>query len=1095
MFDKIGFCKINLFYDKSEVKINQMSEVNINEIHALAASSQPDITSPLYIGFTTDPNFVPTCLEILKSCFGRDSTTFFVSTCLYRLTQGFISQWSPEFIAQVKADIIAFFRGAAEYEPSDAKRFNLAIDNCAKVYSIILNKNYTTTNVLDDINTEIHGAFSIDTPRAIFVQYRVYCGVFDFFKDFVDLRSNIKAQISDNKSFQLFMMALSVIKDKVVCAGVSQGAELIEQRPIPDEVLTPEVIDSCLNVMKKALEFDMIDISAKAVQKDEVLSEQVAVKPLWREIVTSPELHEFLFSVGMSGQNEHLEIVLEIIYLLSSVKRAMYMQAEQQAAVFSLIINKVGEIIGAVSEPRIIFQISKILFKVRYRTENNIVNEVEGYDEFLALLSEKTQEYINNNWILNNTNTMIYLMKFWGICKVDKTPFAEIFSHFVEEFIQIPEKDVEDRNSIFDLETGRVSDVIRVVPLYAHEILVQFLPQIIEHLNALFAQYIELIGKEEFTREEDMLVNILDRKCSIIILFLTTIIKRLIKVPDEAQLESMRTLMTIMEASQEAAENIYGSGKTQIVRSLLVFCKQFTSTNFVSMVDNNCALFGEDFFFTNIVSACDCLLAYISGPLQAFTDDKTTISLAVTSLEKIVLFMNDNAIKNKKLLSLSQFAPQLLKGFCDKPFDFMVGEENDQETRIASKSLTLIALSNVQSIEFFQEFLNSNYELFKSNKEPNVFVALINNFIGTFKACTTKQTFDIFFTWLFPEKLEELIDYISKSELTDFTLLSKYFKFLYSTIMPQSKPPQKKVYSDKPEEKKECIKIQQSKISFPQHSENGVRLFKALAIALISGFNTVTSVATESSEIKYEDCLDVLKPMFKLMAQIMSAEYVMFEAFEYYEDNTLDSLMKAFFETLSNLDIQGLFQYPKYAPITMNLLLSLAKSHMRLTIKSTGNFADVMLDIIELVLKGSDAKLKAIAMDTAKYIFQFFLDNASNEEEDVHAVIEANLPHLQKIMNLIWAILLNDEDVVVFTVAQILRPALILIPQHIEFLHNMTTPFIQDTAIGEFEENFKGVVCLVENLSSVDETTLNNELIKVHQFATKTSLRITVPSE
>ena len=1062
-----------------------MATIDVQEIHAMAANPNPDVSSPLYISFTTDPDMVPTCLELILNTFGNDVTMYFCSKCLWNLTKNNIPQWSPDFLQSLNESIFQFFQKAVEYGGIHNKRFCLALDNIVEVYCMVLAKNFTVTNRLTDFTKEISDVLDSEMTNAIFLKFYIFSRLLEFFMDYKDQRSSIKTEIGNLSNYIIFIMALNVLKDKVTSTEINPPFEPVQPKPIPDQNLTQNVIFSCLTAMEKALDFSKLDEATNSVKKDELLSELVQVKEVWREIVTNTEFYEFLFTVGYFDPPHYLECVLKIMYLLTSVKKAMFTDNELKTAIFLTIIRKIGEIItnfvnSSVEGRKYLFQISKVLFKLRFMTDNKFVDGLEEYDAFLHVLSEKTEELLNDEqfkWVLNEPQTMINLIKFWGMSKPE---FHPILQHFFMHVLELPQLDPDDNGNILDFDSGSISDAIRVVPLYARELLQDILNPIIQELQELFTQYIAIA--EAASQENQKQLKVLDQKCSIIIQFLVMVLKQPITTPDQTQILSLQTIISVMHTVFDKSDAISQSETNVVVKSLLIFCKQFPLTNFsisCSTLDN-CTLLGEDFYFNDLLSAYDLLLQFVVTAIQAFPSSADTINVATAAFEKLILFMKDRKIPSqngKTLLSVSEMASQILANFCESPFEFMTQPDFDEYTICASRTLTIISLSNSTNTQHFQSFLDANYETFKGDTDESIFTALINNFIGTFQACTTKQSFDRFFNWLFPDKLDELVTFVSQSEISDFDLIAKYFNFLISTLIS-------------PEKSKNSTEITKPKIVLSPHSANGVHLFKSLAIALTDGFNRVINIITQDESLSYDSILAVLMPMFKLMAQIMSAEFVMFEAFQYYEDSTLIDLMQALFTALSHLNISDMFQFPDYAPTAMLLIMSLAKHHMDIMVVYTPEFIGTMLEIVELVINGSNKDLTTTSMETAQYIFTYFLENSSQTE-----IIQANVQHMRNIAFSLWAKLINEVEVKVFSIMQILRPILIFVPDQLAVLHDHTVQFIPEGAVPEFEETLKDVVACVDNLANIDESKFNSALIHLHQFATKINLSITVPTE
>ena len=89
---------------------------------------------------------------------------------------------------------LCFIFGNSELFAHLAQRIDLAIDNCPTVYCVILNKNYTTTNILFDSINKSNTAHSPLTHRTPFSSSTAYIATFSASSRIL----SIKCRISDN---------------------------------------------------------------------------------------------------------------------------------------------------------------------------------------------------------------------------------------------------------------------------------------------------------------------------------------------------------------------------------------------------------------------------------------------------------------------------------------------------------------------------------------------------------------------------------------------------------------------------------------------------------------------------------------------------------------------------------------------------------------------------------------------------------------------------------------------------------------------------------------------------------------------------------
>lgn len=1040
-----------------------MSDISIESIIKVASSFiqgslSPD--DPLYAALNTQVEYLPLCFQILNECFQYPDAQILAAFSLENLTKIFATQWPKETIDEFKGSIFNWLNLCIQNASITDRKTKIILVKIISCYVIAVKVTNSSFNSLANIAEEIDTALPGEEPLVICYKFLIFQLLMEKFKDIKDTPSSIAEMLDQqyNFSFGLFNRALEIIRPRFV---VNEQQEIVPlDGPENDLILA-----TALDMINSIFEYHIFDVNPNAVKKDEIIAEELNLKPIWREEATNADNYKLLFSITKYRPNFR-QVALNIIYKLCCVKKAMFTSPELHLNCFMTTIVQATQLM---SVPEFfnsdhVFLLAKILYKIRYRTDHKITDEAPEYHTFLALLRERTNAYIQQNYIETKPNILFYIIKFWCTCLQDNTPFHDILFTYIHDILELPTKDAQDTldNILDEISKGTVPDYIKVIPQWCNKNIGEFAADICTYLSGTqekFGQFIQQANPSDLPELQKC-----DYQMSFIICFLVSILKIILSVPNETQIQAFQVIIKSLVDSKEIIKICAEANLPYFERSLMIFCNSFRHMSIADKIND---IYKDvDYYFKDLQNAANLLIERITMTLREFPNDLDTINLGVKALDSVIKLLSE-----KKLVKESINTELLLQSFVTEPFEFMVNVKNKRSTINASRVMTTIALSSQPATEYFMSFLENNFQLFLNLKEENVFKALLYNFIGTFEACKRKQDFDIFFRWLFPDHLAQIITVLFS--ITSSSLRSDFFKFLYSIIVPLQT---------------DSIKTG-PKIAFPPHSPDGVHLFQLFAEALTTGFRMILTEITENPD-QTKDLLKPFKPMCRLMSEIMRAEYVMFDAFELYEDTTISDLLNSYFGLLNVINIEIYFNVASFT-ILVSLIDALSNFHMPRVINCNPEFVILMFDIITQVFEGKDDKeLGKSGMKAAKNLIKFFADNAA--DPNVGKIIQACETRIRNITALLWMKLLNDKEAVPYDIAQILKPIFILIPNLIQFVHNATTAFVPDNALPRYEELFQQIYALMSNILNIDEADLRKVLEDIHIFATSLQMNVTI---
>lgn len=251
--------------------------------------------------------------------------------------------------------------------------------------------------------------------------------------------------------------------------------------------------------------------------------------------------------------------------------------------------------------------------------------------------------------------------------------------------------------------------------------------------------------------------------------------------------------------------------------------------------------------------------------LRSFPDNPIIVKLALEGLLKVDGNHDD--------------IMYLLLNHSQKHFSFLTYSYNIRNRQMFYKYLFILA------------FQNSKVELFLDSFSFDCFIDFIID-ISSVCLGINNNSFLLFFDWY---SKENIINYIEKNISSQTIIL--ILKFFY-------------------------LLIHKKEITFPENSRNGIILFKEIAKIATYSFKYFL----ESNDIEYQ--LKLLKRLSLLLSEALNNNFVIFQVFQIYKDDTLSNLLDELQQILNFISAEQIIQYPKISLSILSLLESLSCKHL-----------------------------------------------------------------------------------------------------------------------------------------------------------------------
>jgi len=1010
-----------------------------------------DVDDPLYKSLNCEQNSIEICQLLLDNPNMSQNVYIFASSHLFSLLKRFCPQWSVESFNNVLNWLIGLL---VRY----GKSFNTVVFNkLSDCYGVVLFLGWQIAPSIQLFVKTIAEAFQDPKFGVQDIGLLFLAGVVSYISKTQDVRSPAKDQLKDNYLLEVFRIGYEVIMN---------------------EEINPTILPCALKLLTECLSFDVTQSIGRKTVTDEIISDTVNLPITWRDIVTNCDFYSHLFKLGQFFGMESLTSVLNVIYYLCCVKSSLFPSKEDQINVFMVIINGCQSVLQMNSEQNIdarMLQISKILYKERFRTEMDLTIEIPEYYSFLDGFADFTIKYIEKDSLVRNLYATVYIIKFWGLCSrrmssEQFTVILPVFSAYLESLLALPEKDPDDNNQVLDLANGNINDSIKAISTillfsFDPQSLYQQLLSSFEELSNAFFMHLEQGSIDDAKRFE--------KKLSIILLIIVCCFKYSIIQSSSNNLfeiEMISPIHYLFSRTEGDIEALANNDFSILEMSLMLFCKVLPHTVFMKKAENFESFQGKIPFMTSF----DMLVFFfsrISTTLKVYSLNNSVVSVAVGALNTIF----DDLHKNKKM-NKNKAAANFVSFCCTQPFSFTLAKENKKSTIEFNNALARAALAIPEVLPEFFSYLDARYNLLISTETLPVLLSVLYTLTGVFEACTEKNYFDQFFYWVFPDKLRTLAD-LSPSLVEYPAIHTSLLKFLVSIVKP-------------PEPKKDdnnTIIIQ--KIVFNQHSPNGIILFKLLSQVLVITFTRLSSISSEdASEEDYRTQMKSLESSLHLMSIIMKADYVMYGAFEYYGDDTLTQLLVSFFNLMKSIDIISLFQYPSLSRVIMQLIIALSENHIERILTLSQGFFDQLLPVLIFALQGGDRDLKEFSIEASRPITEFLVLSIS--EPIINAAFTRNQTFISELLFLHWEQLVNNRTSSSYKIARVMRSLFQLFPSSLNDIHERTLLSVPALSTSKFEALFTELSNEVAALPGADEVGLNKALMNLHTFSKENELTV-----
>ena len=1048
--------------------------MNIPNLDAQVAQAFQNQVSDDLAPFYSDPSYYVKCQEILENS-QTPTTLAFASLTLRLLVNANSLIWDVERLESICQWIPAFLQNKIELLFSiDEQTRNIIIPNLAEIYSKILFKFWNANSKLVLCFQKVDSMMpDIDPPHRI-LRYT-------FFKTII------------LESAKYPSVKQKIITDKAD-TGLSDLFREITLNNLGKPDLDPVLILSCLDLGQIILDYytKSMNEGSKMSKGDDLESEKCDLTIDFSDVIANPEFINsmFLFISNNITSNKIAPFTvkaLEICYSICSLKTSYFPKKADQVAVMSVLCERILFLLQNKVynyDNDIFLKLSIFLYKFSTFISIDISMTIqEIFHNLLNTAQAMTDEKLADDIIFENTNAIVNLMKFWckvvskKLCGANTGPVLTLFQKYIVLLVQSATQSPEEMISVLNVETGTICEAINIVPGMLKEDFSGLGDQVLQIAAQTFEDY-----KKAFSQNSQV-VSKYDIIMSALVLLITAGIKSPISIKQtnqrniisEFEKKSIMFIFDVYKTTGDMLLTIIQSQALHLELSLYLFAKFYGRSDFASFEFLAEQQTESPNYFNFIIRRLtkSLIIGHALG-----TDSKLIIN-NLSALQKLfdhisqlqAQLMRRNDF-NGNLFCMVESSIELLDCLINGKFEFMSDFHFKREIILFMNICTNIVVNIPQKINEFLASVDAKFQQLREKDDSLAILIFIYQLIGIFDS-QKSDTFAMFFNWIFPAKLELLVQ-IAPAIVSEPTVTTSYLKFWYKLISPDVQSGKdSKTYNKR------------DKIPISQHSPNGIILFTYISRVLVAFFNYIEAKDFTQSQDYHETVLRPLKNAMLLMGEIMSAENIMFGAFELYHDDTLNNLINAFISVSKKITFDDVFQNKNVATAFSRLIDALCKNHLMSIIKVNESFFDQIIVYVNIGLAQLTENIDSL-VEAGKNMSSFLLSN--KDDQIVFNAILRNQQQITRIIMTGFEFLFYDIKANEYNLLNMMKNLLTFTPNLISGLCEVITPQVPSDRLPEFTSRFQELNKSIQEMSPYE--TFRKIITDLADFSKKLYLKL-----
>ena len=982
-------------------------------------------------------------------------TLFFISQCLEKVVLKYSPQWNDSDFTSLSDWVLGGLKARSEFLFQNGQIGSLVSDKMATVFGILVFQGWTCSAACQNFYQAVNNVFPPSNILCLSYGLRVLRDVVEYVAKNQEQKPLVKAKFKDEVLSKLFVHALNALRQGPIVENIDLSVAL-------------ELADACLRFSEVR----------EATESDEIIEDRCQPSVCFKDQLVSPGLYSLLFSIiSGEGLSEDIRLkALSVVYHVCCIREAFYGTKENKMTVADCLCRSLASALGIqdlIANQKVFHKLAMILYKMRLQLATETTQTLDSYRSMLAAVKDATVVKIGDKEAFYDIHqALVYLLRFWSNCaaKDQQGALHEQLKPLFQEYINLlmamasgnPERFRED---ILRLDEGKLCDEVTTVPLLLKLDFAALSRPLLDAMTAAMAEFLSGLG----TPGNEERLESLDVKIALLLELISAALRN--------QIATKRVdAVTEYEVEFFAAAHSYLTQTTAVVPVMiergvynneiagLLFLKRVRDYVFdkkVSSGEEPCYL--EGIGIPNVCAMYDWVVQRITVSLRlAHMISEVAVQTALNALENS-LNRCIEITKNDKYgldpMNVWRMLLQMQSG--DDPIPFTRDFQKFRREIVKFMSLLTEAVLHSPSLtDPFVARMDAQFQQVVTNKEARDLYLLVLDLVGVFS--NPGKNFEMLFRWLFPQKLEVIQSVIDQAFANE-AVLDALLKLWLLIVAPDA------------ENTSPTCRIQKQ-----NHSADGIILFKMAAVVLSKTF-TFLAKLPPSTDPNNDRKFKPMTHALRIYASIMDANYVMYGAFDLYNDSVLKDLLMRFIDMMDTIDMLQVWNRVKLSRAIVGTIKALLSRHGMTVLTASPPFFDCIIGMITEGYHRVDGKTVEAAVEAAKNLAEFLHENKA--DANVQAAMGRNADRLMNLVAASVEYLCNYADFK-YPNHMFLRFIFILNPALLSAIHDQIRPQIPDQDVEFFEAIFNELGEHLRGLAeSSDSGSFAKVLAKLRQFA------------
>nr|XP_047127698.1 exportin-7 [Hydra vulgaris] len=296
---------------------------------------------------------------------------------------------------------------------------------------------------------------------------------------------------------------------------------------------------------------------------------------------------------------------------------------------------------------------------------------------------------------------------------------------------------------------------------------------------------------------------------------------------------------------------------------------------------------------------------------------------------------------------------------------FLLADIGDEEERFKIFTLPLsLTLENIST-----RITPNSSSTFDACETKSLIVGLCRDLRGLAFAFNTKNSFQMLFSWLYPE-CTKLIQRILEMSYHDPDIANCVLKLMCELTQNRSQ-----------------------RLQFDIMVADGILLFREISKTLVTYGSRIQTVSSYPSDKLYNTKLKGISICFNMLKAALSGGYVNFGVMRLYGDSSLDNAIGVFVKLLESVEQRNLLEYPKLSKSYYTLVETVTEHHIDHICKLDPQVLMYIISTVSEGLTALDLGISTGCCSALDHIISYFFTNCqkankNDSTKDQHAALK-----------------------------------------------------------------------------------------------------------